>query len=77
MPSTNNISWRRFEKFLLRVGCKYVRQRGSHRIYSRVGLARPIVLPTYRTLPMFVIKNNLRILEISDQQYLEIMKRIK
>jgi len=40
-------------------------------------LARPIVLPTYRTLPVFVIKNNLRILEISDQQYLETIKRIK
>jgi len=77
MPKITAIKWKEFEKFLIFSGCKFVRQKGSHRIYERAGLARPIVLPVYKSLPVFVIKNNLRILEISVEQYLEILKRIK
>jgi len=77
MPKITAIKWKEFEKFLLFVGCKFVRQKGSHRIYERAGLKRPIVLPAYKSLPVFVIKNNLRVLEISVEQYLEILERIK
>lgn len=77
MPKITAIKWKKFEKFLVFLDCKFVRQKGSHRIYERVGLARPVVLPIYKSLPIFVIKNNLRILEISVEQYLEIIKRIK
>ncbi|MCX6810046.1 MAG: type II toxin-antitoxin system HicA family toxin [Candidatus Berkelbacteria bacterium] len=77
MPKVTAIKWKEFEKFLLFVECEFVRQKGSHRIYERAGLKRPIVLPTYRSLPVFVIKNNLRILEISVEKYTEILKKIK
>ncbi|HLC94669.1 MAG TPA: hypothetical protein VJH96_03830 [Patescibacteria group bacterium] len=33
-----------------------MRQKGNHRIYWRVGLERPIVLPTYKNLPIFIIR---------------------
>jgi len=77
MTKVTAIKWKEFEKFLFFSGCKFVRQKGSHRIYKRAGLARPIVLPAYKSLPVFVVKNNLRILEISIEQYLEILERIK
>ena len=70
------ISWKEFEKFLLFVGCSYKRQKGDHRIYWREGLKRPIVLPMYKSLPPFVVKNNLRTLNISNEQYIEILKRL-
>lgn len=77
MPKIKAIKWKDFEKFLLFIGCNFVRQKGSHRIYERPGLARPIVLPAYKSLPIFVIKNNLRLLDTSVEQYLEIIERIK
>ena len=77
MPKITPIAWKKFDKFLLYIGCMFERRKGSHRVYSRPGLPRPVVVPTYKSLPVFVIKNNLRVLGISQKQYLEIMNRLK
>lgn len=76
MPHLALINWKEFEKFILFVGCKFERQKGDHRIYWRPGLKRPVVLPTYKSLPIFIIRNNLRILNISVEEYIEILKKI-
>lgn len=76
MPKLIPISWKKFEKFLLFVGCKFTRQRGDHRIYSRKGLSRPIVIPECKILPVFIIRNNLRVLNMSVEEYLEILENI-
>jgi len=36
-----------------------------------------VILPMYDSLPLFIIRNNLRTLNISADQYLEILKKIK
>jgi len=72
----NSISWKEFEKFLLFVGCIYDRQKGDHRIYWRSDLKRPIVLPMYKNLPKFIVKNNIRLLGLTTKEYLEILKKI-
>lgn len=76
MAKLTPIHWKRFEKFLFFVGCELKRTKGDHRIYWRVGLKRPIVVPTDTQLPVFIIRNNLRELGISPQEYLELLKRI-
>lgn len=76
MPRITPISWKKFEKFLFFVGCEFLSEKGDHRIYSRIGLARPVVIPRERQLPVFVIMNNLRVLQISHQEYLDILERI-
>ena len=70
------IHWKNFEKFLLFIGCRFAREKGDHRIYWRQGLKRPVVIPRYGELPIFIIRNNLRILNITPEEYLEILKRI-
>ncbi|MFH0792140.1 MAG: type II toxin-antitoxin system HicA family toxin [bacterium] len=69
------ISWRKFEKFLLFIGCRLEREKGDHRIYWREGLKRPVIIPRDSELPIFVIRNNLRVLSISPEEYLEILRR--
>lgn len=76
MAGLTPIHWKKFEKFLLFVGCKFTRQKGDHRIYWRNGLKRPVVVPQDSQIPVFVIQNNLRILSIGREQYLEILQRI-
>ncbi|MBU0578861.1 type II toxin-antitoxin system HicA family toxin [Patescibacteria group bacterium] len=76
MPKIVPISWKKFEKFLLFIGCEFKRQKGDHRVYWRTNLKRPIILPTYKQLPVFIIRNNLRTLGINHDEYLEILKRI-
>lgn len=77
MSSLTPVSWKEFEKFLLLIGCKFKRQSGGHRIYNRTGLKRPIVIPAHGTIPIFVIRNNIRLLGITSQEYFEILKRKK
>jgi predicted RNA binding protein YcfA (HicA-like mRNA interferase family) len=76
MPRLTPIHWKKFEKFLLFAGCEFVREKGDHRVYWRDDLKRPIIIPRQRDLPVFVIKNNLRILGISAKQYLEILEKM-
>ncbi len=76
MPHLGPINWKLFEKFVLFVGCKFERQRGDHRIYSREGLKRPVVFPADKEIPVFIIRNNLRVLGISVEEYLEILKNL-
>jgi predicted RNA binding protein YcfA (HicA-like mRNA interferase family) len=71
------VSPKDFEKFLRFIGCTFIRQKGSHRVYTRSGLPRPIIVPFHSgDLPMFVVKNNLRLLNISVDDYLDILSRM-
>jgi predicted RNA binding protein YcfA (HicA-like mRNA interferase family) len=74
MSEIDQISWREFEKFLLSYGCVFKRQKGDHRIYNKTGILRPLVVPQKRVLPVFIILNNLRVLGISKEEFLKIIK---
>jgi predicted RNA binding protein YcfA (HicA-like mRNA interferase family) len=76
MSGLTQIDWKHFEKFLVFVGCKLIREKGDHRIWGRAGLRRPVVLPRSSNVPVFVIRNNLRVLGISVSEYLEILGKI-
>lgn len=76
MPLLAPIKWKKFEKFLLYVGCTFRRQKGDHRVYWREDLKRPVILPTYGDIPKFIIISNLRTLGITVKEYLEILERI-
>jgi predicted RNA binding protein YcfA (HicA-like mRNA interferase family) len=76
MPGITPLDWKRFEKFLLYIGCEFKRQKGDHRVYWRSDLKRPVILPTYKNLPIFIIRKNLGTLNISPEEYLSILKKI-
>jgi len=54
------INWKKFEKFVLFIGCRLEREKGDHRVYWRSDLKRPVIIPRYKNLPVFIIRNNLR-----------------
>lgn len=66
MAGLRPIHYRKFEKFLLYIGCHFVRQRGDHKAYLRSDLIRPVI----------EIKSNFRTLGISNEEYLEILKKL-
>ncbi|MEJ2740812.1 MAG: type II toxin-antitoxin system HicA family toxin [Dehalococcoidia bacterium] len=45
------------------------RQKGDHLIYKKPDLKRPIVFPADNNVPVFAVKNNLRILGLSRDDY--------
>ncbi len=57
-------------------GCVYARAKGDHLIYHYPGAIRPVVIPKYKEVPAFVIKNNMRIIGMSRETYFELLQEI-
>jgi predicted RNA binding protein YcfA (HicA-like mRNA interferase family) len=57
-------------------GFRFDRQSGDHRIYVKAGARRPLVIPTYRAVPVFIIKNLLRASGMSRERYFELLKSV-
>jgi predicted RNA binding protein YcfA (HicA-like mRNA interferase family) len=57
-------------------GCTYVRTQGDHLVYHYPGAKRPIVIPKYKEVPVFIIKNNMKIIGMSVEKYLSRLERI-
>lgn len=77
MPAIRPIPRKDFEKFLIYVGCEFKRQKGSHRVFTRFDLSRPIIVPNHnKEITVMVIKSNLQTLKITTEKYLEILEQI-
>ncbi len=56
-------------------GCVYVRTKGDHLIYRYPGTTvRPVIIPKYKEVPTFVIKNNMRVIGMSREEYLKLLE---
>lgn len=65
---------RAFRQFLKAIGCTYSRTEGDHEIWVKKGLLRPIVFPVKdKELTAFFIKNNLKTLGISDDEFIKLI----
>ena len=59
-----------------RAGFSCVRIEGDHYVYTKEGVARPIVIPDWREIPVFIIKNNLRSANISREEYFTLLAEV-
>lgn len=75
MPRFTPQDWRTLEKVFIAAGFRLNRQEGSHRSYVKTGVARPVVIPAYREVPVFVIRNNLKTAGISRDEYFQLLER--
>ena len=73
MPRFSPVDWRTIERLFVRVGFRFARQEGSHRMYVRDGTKRPVVIPTYREIPVFIIRNNLKVAGIENDEYFRLL----
>ncbi len=63
-------------KIFEKAGCVYARTKGDHLIYHYPGAVRPVVIPKYKEIPAFIIKNNMRIIGLSREKYLEFFNEV-
>lgn len=76
MPKISRIHWKKFEKFLFKIGCVFKRQAGDHLIYWKSGIKRPLVVPKITDIPEMVVLNNLKTLGVSREEYFKIIEKI-
>ena len=75
MPRIVPLPWRDLERVFLASGFRFVRQEGSHRAYTKPGVPRPIIIPTYDEVPVSVIRGNLRSAGLSRDEYFALLQR--
>ena len=74
MPRITPIYWKSLEKVFLAAGFRFVRQEGSHRSYTKPGILRSVVIPTYDEVPVAIIRKNLQTAGISRDEYFRLLE---
>ena len=76
MPKIVPLPSSKLRKIFEKAGFKCVRVEGDHYVYTKPGMARPVVIPEWPEVPVFIIKNNLRTANISRDEYFELLSKI-
>ena len=76
MPKITPIPASKLRKVFEKAGFKCVRGEGDHFIYTKEGITRPVVIPDWKQLSVFIIKNNLRVAGITREEYFSLLEQI-
>ena len=74
MPPLRPVDYRTLTRVFEQDGFAFNRQHGDHLIYTKAGVKRPLVIPTYKELSVFIIKNLLRTAGMSRERYFELLR---
>ena len=77
MPRITPIPWRLLECIFLKYGFVFERQKGSHRSYTKKGVLRTVVIPTYKEIDTEIIRQNMRTAGMVRDKYFELLKKCK
>lgn len=76
MPRITPIPAAKLRKVMEKAGFQCVRTEGDHFVYVRPGVARPVVIPDWDEVPIFIIKNNLRTAGLSREEYFALLETV-
>ena len=77
MDSIKPASYKTLVEIFEAYGCTYSHTRGDHMIFHRQGATRPVVIPMYKEVPVFIIKNNMRVVGMSNEDYFRLLKKAR
>jgi predicted RNA binding protein YcfA (HicA-like mRNA interferase family) len=72
MPKLGPVSYRQLVRVFEADGFRCIREEGDHLVFTKPGVIRPVVIPKYASVPVFIIKNNLRTSGMSRERYFEL-----
>ena len=75
MSKLRPVSYKQLTRVFEAAGFRCVRTEGDHMVFTKPGVIRPVVIPKYVAVPVFIIKNNLRTAGISRDRYFELLKQ--
>ena len=77
MRNLSNVSISEFRAIMLLLGLTKVRTKGGHEAWMKVGMTRPAIVQTHvDPVPEYVLRNNLRIIGISREEFLALLDEI-
>ena len=75
MPSIQPVPYQTLVRIFERDGFRFARQSGDHLIYTKPGIKRPVVIPAYHTVPVFIIRNLPQTAGMSRERYFELLSQ--
>ena len=66
----------RLKKVFEKAGFRCVRIEGDHFVYTKEGVPRPVVIPDWKEVPVFIIKNNLRTAGLTRDEYFGLLEEL-
>jgi len=76
MPKITPVPYQTLVKVFEQDGFQLQRTRGDHLVFTKPGIPRPLVIPMYDQVPVFIIRNNLRSARMSRERYFELLKTV-
>lgn len=73
MAKLSPINYQRLVRVFEAEGFQLVRVEGDHMVFSKPGVIRPVVIPRYAAVPVFIIKNNLRTAGMSRERFFQLL----
>ena len=68
--------WKTQLKIFEQYGCHYKRNKGSHHVLIYPGAKRSVIIPEYDEIDVDIIKNNMRTVNMSREEYFDLLNKI-
>ena len=75
MPKITPAHWKDLLSAFQQYGCQYKRKKGSHHILTYPTAKRAVVIPEYSEIDVEIIKNNMRTVGMSRQEYFKLLDK--
>ena len=76
MPRLSPTDYKTQLKVFQLYGCVYKRKHGSHHVLTYSGAKRAVVIPEYEEIDVDIIKNNMRTVGMTREEYFELLKNV-
>jgi len=76
MQKIKPTDWRTQVKIFEKYGCTFIRQKGDHLIFHHRDAKRAVVIPKYDEIPVTVIRNNMKTVGMTREEYFSILESI-
>jgi len=77
MPNLAPTSWHVQVAIFEADGFTLAQAKGSHMVFTRDGCLRPVIIPKHDEVSAMIIQCNMRVAEMSQSRYFELLKRCK
>lgn len=75
MPKIAPTHYRRLVCIFEKEGFVYSRTKGDHLVYTKTGTIRPLVIPMYDQVPVFIIRNLMRTASVTRERFFELIEQ--
>ena len=69
-------NWRTQVRVFEAFGCRFVRQKGDHLVFSHSAARRPVIIPRYDEVPVTIIRTNMRTVGMTREQYFALLRQV-